>query len=49
MKVLMECGLVECRREGTWSYYKLNKNNADELIAFLTKILNETDQCICNK
>ena len=32
MKVLIDCGLVEYRREGIWNYYKLNKNNSDKLI-----------------
>lgn len=49
MKVLIDCGLVEYRREGIWNYYKLNKNNSDKLIAFLMNILNETDECICDK
>ena len=25
MKVLMECGLVSSRKEGTWNYYSLNE------------------------
>ena len=27
MKVLMDCGLVISRKEGTWNYYSLNEDN----------------------
>ena len=39
MKVLIECGLVESRKEGTWNYYKLNEYNANKLIDFLKEII----------
>ena len=31
MKVLIESGLVEARREGLWNYYYLNINNCNKL------------------
>lgn len=49
MKVLSECGLVECRKEGTWNHYKLNIINANKLILFLMNIVTETDDCICKR
>lgn len=48
MKVLIECGLVECRKEGIWNYYRLNGTNANKLILFLMNLVTETDDCICN-
>lgn len=39
MKVLMECGLVNSRKEGTWNYYSLNVQNANELRRFLDEIM----------
>ncbi|OAA85257.1 ArsR/SmtB family transcription factor [Clostridium coskatii] len=47
MKVLMECGLVESRKEGLWSHYRLNNNNANRLMLFLMNIITDTDDCIC--
>lgn len=48
MKLLMECGIVNCRKEGVWSYYSLNIGNCNKLILFLMNIVTDTDDCICN-
>lgn len=47
MKVLMDCGLVVCRKEGLWSYYSLNTTNCNKLILFLMNLITDTDDCIC--
>lgn len=47
MKVLMECGIVECRKEGQWSHYSLNSLNCNKLILFLMSLITATDDCIC--
>lgn len=39
MKVLMECGLVSSRKEGTWNYYSLNEDNVKELLMFLNELM----------
>lgn len=49
MKVLIECGLVNSRKEGTWNYYSLNSKNANKIVISLMNIVLETDQCVCNK
>lgn len=46
MKVLIECGLVESRKEGTWNYYSLNRKNVDELMIFLNEIMMYTEKSI---
>ncbi|GAA0084445.1 metalloregulator ArsR/SmtB family transcription factor [Clostridium sp. CTA-7] len=48
MKVLMDCGLVKCRKEGTWIYYSLDIDLADELMRFLNSILTNEKKCICS-
>lgn len=48
MKVLMDCGLVKCRKEGTWIYYSLDIDLADELMRFLNSILTNEQKCICS-
>lgn len=47
MKVLTDCGLVECKKDGLWSYYSLNKANCNNLILFLTNLMTNIDECIC--
>lgn len=42
MKVLIDCGLVGVRKEGTWSYYSLNSTNANRLVLFLMEIIINT-------
>lgn len=39
MKVLMDCRIVNCRKEGTWMYYSLNKKVCMEFMTFLNEIL----------
>ena len=43
MKVLMDCGLVKYRKEGTWIYYRLNMTNANKLVLFLLTIITNND------
>ncbi|GIM30080.1 transcriptional regulator [Clostridium polyendosporum] len=47
MKVLMECGIVDCRKDGLWSYYSLNSSNCNKLILFIMNLVTDTDDCIC--
>lgn len=39
MKVLIECGLVKTRKEGTWNIYSLNNINAHRAVLFLMNIV----------
>lgn len=39
MKVLMDSGIVKYRKEGTWIYYRLDKELCDEVLRFLNEIL----------
>ena len=41
MRVLIDCGIVKCRKEGTWIYYSLEENVCNNTIDFLEKILNK--------
>ena len=45
----MECGLVDSRKEGTWNYYSLNKDNANELIRFLNELMLSNKELIIEK
>lgn len=49
MKVLIDCGLVRARKEGTWNYYSLNTDNSERLVIFLSEIVSNNDNCICNQ
>ena len=47
MKVLMDCGIVNCKKEGVWSYYSLNNTNCNKLMLFIMNLITDTDKCIC--
>ena len=47
MKVLIDCGIVESRKEGLSIYYSLNNSNCNKLILFLMNLITDTDDCIC--
>ena len=49
MKVLIDCGIVKCRKEGTWIYYSLVEEKCDELMRFLNSILTDGNNCICSE
>ena len=39
MKVLMDCDLVNCRKDGLWSYYSLNNTKCQDLVSFITSLM----------
>lgn len=47
MKTLIDCGLVEARKEGTWSYYSLNNTTTNRSVLFFLDLVTNTDGCIC--
>lgn len=47
MKVLSEANLVRVRKDGLWSYYSLNLDKCNEVLGFLEKLFNDSDDCIC--
>lgn len=47
MRVLIDCGLIEARKEGIWNIYKLSISNSNKLILFLTNLTTERESCIC--
>lgn len=49
MKILSDSGLVNARRDGTWMKYTLNKERTDEVLGFITHIIDENSDCICVK
>ena len=49
MKVLIDCGLVNVRKEGLWNNYSLNISNCNNLVVFIEKIINEREDSINTK
>jgi len=47
MKTLVDSGLVNGVRDGAWMRYTLNKEKTEAVIAFITHISNEKEDCIC--
>ena len=48
MKVLIDCGLIEARKDCIWNQYKLKVNNANRLVLFLLNLITEKESCICS-
>jgi ArsR family transcriptional regulator len=49
MKILSESGLINAVRDGAWMRYTLNKEKTDAVLALLTEITSEKEDCICKK
>jgi len=49
MKILCDCGLVNGRKEGKWTYYSLNDPAIQELRSFLCSITSDKENCICRE
>lgn len=47
MKVLIDCGIVDSRKEGIWNYYSLNSSNCNKLVLFLMNLVTDTEDCVC--
>jgi len=45
---LIDCGLIEARKDGIWNQYKLKVNNANKVVLFLMNLVTEKENCICN-
>ena len=41
MKVLMDSGIVKCRKEGTWMHYSLDRELCNDVVKFLNEVLND--------
>lgn len=49
MKTLCDCGLVNGRKDGKWTYYSLNDKTVQNLKLFLDEATTAKDDCICHK
>lgn len=47
MKTLVESGLVNGVRDGAWMRYTLNQDKTNAVLAFITDITSEKEDCIC--
>jgi len=49
MKILMESGLVVCRKEGLWSHYSLNSAKTMGLVGYFNHLVSDTEGCLCRE
>jgi len=47
MKILCDCGLVNGRKKGKWTYYTLDEEKVREFKDFLCAITTDKENCIC--
>ena len=48
MKTLCDCGLVNGRKDGKWTYYSLNGETVRDFKAFLEEATTSKQNCICH-
>ena len=54
MKSLCEAGVVNCRRDGKWMFYSVNKNGCEAAHSLISRIMdapvqsNVDERCSCN-
>ena len=49
MKILIESGVVNARREGLWTKYRINDETFTKLLDFLPELYKLKDKCICEQ
>jgi len=49
MKTLCDCGLVNGRKDGKWTYYSLNDGAVQDFQSFLSSLIANKDDCICRE
>jgi len=49
MKILCDCGLVNGKNEGKWTYYSLNTDTISNVKQFFCAITTYKENCICNE
>ena len=49
MKLLRECGIVNGRNEGKWTYYSLDKDTIEKTKQFLSRVTCDKENCICKE
>ena len=47
MKILCDCGLVDGRKDGKWTYYSLNEKVVQNFREYLGYVTTCKDDCIC--
>ena len=49
MKILMESGIVNGRKEGKWMYYSINKENSEKAVLLLRELTTARQESPCCK
>ena len=47
MKILCDCGLVNGRKEGKWTYYSLAPTRVQDMKDYLCRLTADKEDCIC--
>lgn len=49
MKILIEAGVVDARREGLWTKYSINDDTFNRIMDFMPELYKLKDKCICRQ
>lgn len=49
MKILVDAGIVDARREGLWTKYSICEETFEKIIVFLPELYKSKDSCVCQQ
>lgn len=49
MRILVESGIVNARKDGLWTRYSLNDETYNAIMAFLPELFQTKDACVCQQ
>ena len=49
MKILIDTGIVNARREGLWTKYSINDETFDKIMDFLPQLYKMKNECVCKQ
>ncbi len=49
MKILIESGVVNARRDGLWTRYSINDDTFNKIMDFMPELYKLKDKCICQQ
>lgn len=49
MKILVDAGIVNARREGLWTKYSINDDTFNKVVEFLPELYKMKNECVCRQ
>ncbi len=49
MRILVETGIVNARKDGLWTRYSINTETFEEIMTFIPDLYKTKDSCVCRQ